>query len=142
MSEYQGIQQELRSLGQQWRNELRDMQREIDLLKEDFAAKEILYTEDLRNQRVQEIETKVRQREQYLNQRFGPEGDYFKRQQELLEPIQRRVFEAIAVVAEREGYDFVFDRSQQPTLLYAQPEWDLSNAVLLQLGINPDDTSN
>lgn len=140
--EYRGIQQELQSLSQKWRSELNEMQLEIDRLREDFTAKEILYTEDIRKQREQEIQNKVRLREEYMKQKFGPEGDYFQQQKELLEPIQRRVFEAIAVVAEREGYDFVFDRAQDPTLLFAQPEWSLTDEVLLQMGINPDDTSN
>lgn len=140
--EYQSIQQELQSLSQEWRSELSNMQREIDELKEDFNAKEILYTEEIRKQRNQEIQNKVRLREQYLNQKFGPEGEYFQRQKELLEPVQRKVFEAIAVVAEKEGYDFVFDRAQDTALLFAQSEWSLNSKVLLQMGINPDDTSN
>lgn len=140
--EYQSIQQKLQSLSREWKSELNEMELEIDQLKEDFASKEILYTEEIRKQREQEIQSKIRLREQYMDQKFGPEGDYFQRQKELLEPVQRRVFEAIAVVAEREGYDFVFDRAHDTTLLFAGSEWNLNEEVLLQMGINPDDTSN
>ena len=140
--EYQSIQQQLSSVSQEWRNELETMQQEIDKLKEDFEAREILYTEEIRKQREQEINNKIRQRQQYLEQKFGSEGEYFQQQKELLEPIQRQVFEAITTVAERDGFDFVFDRSQRTNILYSREEWNLNEEVLLELGIKPDETSN
>lgn len=140
--EYQSIQQQLRSLSQQWRTELEEMQQEIETLKEDFAAREILYTEEIRNQKKQEINNKIQQRQQYLEQKFGSEGDYFQRQKELLEPIQRKVFEAIAVVAEREGFDFVLDRTQNEDILFAREQWNLNDEVLSELGISTDNPSN
>lgn len=140
--EYQSIQQKLQALSREWKSELDEMQDEIDRLKEDFTSKEILYAEEIRKQREQEIQNKIRLREQYMNQKFGPDGDYFQQQKDLLEPIQRRIYEAIAVVAEREGYDFVFDRAQDVTLLFAKNEWNLNEEVMLQIGINPDGASN
>lgn len=140
--EYQSIQQQLRSLSQQWRTELEEMQQEIETLKEDFAAREILYTEEIRNQKKQEINNKIQQRQQYLEQKFGSEGDYFQQQKELLEPIQRKVFEAITVVAEREGFDFVLDRTQNNDILFAREQWNLNDEVLSELGITTDNPSN
>lgn len=140
--EYQSVQQQLRSISQEWRAELDEMQQEIERLKEDFSAREILYTEEIRKQKEQEINNKIQQRRQYLEQKFGAEGDYFQRQKELLEPIQRQVFEAIAAVAEREGFDFVFDRTQKAEILYAREQWNLNDEVLLELGITVDNPSN
>lgn len=140
--EYQSIQQQLRSLSQQWRTELEEMQQEIETLKEDFAAREILYTEEIRNQKKQEINNKIQQRQRYLEQKFGSEGDYFQQQKELLEPIQRKVFEAITVVAEREGFDFVLDRTQNNDILFAREQWNLNDEVLTELGITTENPSN
>lgn len=140
--EYQGIDQQLRQLSQEWKRELDRMDEEINRLREDFEAKEILYTEEVRKQRQEEIRQLVQQREQYLEQKFGADGDYYAQQKKLLEPIQRKIFQAINVVAEREGYDFVFDRSENTTMLYFAQEWNLNDEVLLELGINPNDTSN
>lgn len=140
--EYESIQQQLSLLSQEWRSELEKMQQNIDNLKEDFAAKEILYTDEIREQRQQEIQNAVQQRQQYLEQKFGPKGEYFQKQKELLEPIQRRVFEAITAVAERDGYDFIFDRSQNTSILYTRKQWNLNDEVLFELGISPDETSN
>lgn len=140
--EYESIQQQLRSLSREWRAELEEMQQEIDKLKEDFAAREILYTEEIRQQKEQQINVRIKQRQQYLEQKFGSEGEYFQKQKELLEPIQRKIFEAITVVAEREGFDFIFDRSQNTNILFARRQWNLNDEVLLELGISPEDTSN
>lgn len=140
--EYQSIQQQLRSLSQEWRAELDEMQQEIERLREDFSAREILYTEEIRKQKEQEINNKIQQRQQYLEQKFGAEGDYFKRQKELLEPIQRQVFEAITRVAERDSFDFILDRTQKTEILFAREQWNLNDEVLLELGIAVDNPSN
>jgi len=111
MPEYGGIEQRLNILSEGWRDELRQMENEIKELEEDFETREILYTEDFRQQRLNEIEARKNERNQYMEQKFGPNGDYFKQQRELLEPIQRQIFDAVNRIAIRDGYDFVFDRS-------------------------------
>lgn len=144
MPEYKGIDQQLRLLSQEWKRELDEMQNEIDRLKKDFSDREILYTEEVRKQKQEEIRQHVSQREQYLEEKFGAEGEYFQRQKALLEPIQRKVFEAINTVAERNGYDFVFDRAGDTRMLYFKQEWNLNDEVLIELGItqNRNETSN
>lgn len=140
--EYQSVQQQMRSLSQEWRTELEEMQQEIDKLNEDFSAREILYTEEIRKQKQEEINNKIKQRQQYLEQKFGSEGDYFQQQKELLEPIQRRIFEAITNIAERDGFDYIFDRNQNNDILFAREQWNLNDEVLSELGITNDNTSN
>lgn len=142
MSEYQGIQQQLSSISSEWNSKLEEMKQEIDQLKEDFQAKEILYTEELKQQKQQEIQNKVEQRQQYLDQKFGAKGEYFQKQKELLEPIQRKVFKAINTVAEEQNFDFVFDRAQNSNMLYGVNKWNLNDEVLQELGITLNDTSN
>lgn len=142
MSEYQGIQQQLRSVSSEWNAKLEEMKQEIDQLKEDFQAKEILYTEELKEQKKQEIQNKIEQRKQYLDQKFGAQGEYFQTQKELLAPIQRKVFEAINTVAEEQNFDFVFDRAQNSNMLYGVNEWNLNDEVLQELGITLNETSN
>lgn len=135
MSEYQGIQQQLSTLSSEWNKELDQMEQEIEQLKEDFEAKKILYTEELKKQKQQEIQNKVQQRQQYLDEKFGAKGEYFEKQKELLEPIQRKVFEAINKIANDQNFDFVFDRAQNSNMLYGEQEWNLNEEVLQELGI-------
>jgi outer membrane protein len=136
--EYSSIQQQLNLISAQWEAEIQRMETEIRQLQEDFNAKEILYTDEIRNQREQEIENKIQTKEAYVAQKFGPEGEYFTRQKELLEPIQRQVFAAVRAVAQRQNYDFVFDRSGDIYMVYANNAYNLNELILEELGIETD----
>ena len=140
--EYEGIKQRLGSISQSWKDELNEMQAEIEALKQDFDAKEILYTEDVRKQKEEEIKQKIQQREQFLDTRFGPDGQYFAQQQELLEPLQQRILNATTKIADRDGFDFIFDRSGDYMFMFTRQSWNLSDEVLLELGIQLDDPNN
>ncbi len=139
MPEYSGLEQRLRAINEEWRKEIEEMDIQLQRLEREFVAREILYTDEVRTQKLNEIETLKRQREQYINSRYGPEGEYFKQQQLILEPLQRRIMEAVETVSARDNYDFVFDRSGDFLFLFARSQWNLSNDVLLELGvqINP-----
>ncbi len=135
LPEYGGLEQRLRALATEWQQEMQAQQRVIDELKADYQAREILFTEEVREQKRVEIATKERALVQYEQSKFGPEGEYFRQQATLLEPIQRRVMAAIEAVATRDGYDFVFDRSGDFLFLYTRAQWNLSDEVLIELGI-------
>lgn len=137
--EYEGVTQQLELLSSGWKEEINRLENEIEEMEENFSAKEILYTDEIRNQKKQEITQKKQQKDTYLAQKFGPEGEYFTRQRELLEPIQRQVFTAVRAVAKRKDFDFVFDRSGDIYMVYAKNEWDVTNDILRELGIEIDD---
>src|SRR5699024_10252332 len=82
MTAYDGIQQQMQSISSEWNDELNGLEQEIQQLKEDFEAKEILYTDEMRMAKQQEIQNKVQQRQQFLEQKFGAEGEYFQRQKQ------------------------------------------------------------
>lgn len=133
--EYQGIQRQLDILSQEWRQQLDEMQQEIERLRQDYESKEILYSDEVRAEKQAQIRQRETARQQYLSQKFGPEGDYFQKQKELLEPIQRRVYEAVRMVAERQNIDFVFDRARNSSLLFGQKQWNLNEEVLQELDV-------
>lgn len=135
MPEYSGLEQRLRALNDGWREEILEMENEIASLEREFAAREILFTDEVRQQRLNEIETRKRQKDQFIQSRYGPEGEYFRQQQLILEPLQRRIMDAIEKISIRDNYDFVFDRSGDYLFLYARPQWNISEDVLLELGI-------
>jgi outer membrane protein len=139
--EYAGVDQRLRQLVTTWNEEIAELEKEIADLQEDFRAKEILFTPEVRREREQEINNKKRELERYINNRFGPEGDYYRQQRDLLEPIQRKIVEAVGKVATRDGYDFVFDRHGDYVFFFSRPQWDLSIEVLLEMGIQVDETT-
>jgi outer membrane protein len=142
LPEYKGLDQTLNQMTIQWEQEIQDEQKKLDELLTDFRAKEILFTDEVRKQKLTEIESLEKKIGQLRNQRFGPQGDYFKEQQRLLEPIQRKVWEAIETVASREDFDIIFDRSGEVLVMYARAEWDISKLVLEELGIDTEDLGN
>ncbi|MEX0662913.1 MAG: OmpH family outer membrane protein [Balneolaceae bacterium] len=142
MPEYSGIEQRLNLLSEGWENEIREIENEIEDLEEDFAAREILFTEEIREARRNEILNLQNQRDNLVQEKFGPEGEYFTSQKDLLEPIQRQIFQALHVVAERENYDFVFDRAEDTRFLYTTQEWNITENIMLELGLDIDSLSN
>ena len=69
---------------------------------------------------------------------FGPEGELFRQQDQLMKPVQERVLAAVEEVATRQGYDYVFDKSGDYLFLFAREEHDLSLDVLEELGIDTE----
>lgn len=136
MPEYSGIEQRLVLLSENWRQEIREKEQEIFELERDFEAREILFTDEIREQRLNEINRKKTELERFIEDKFGPRGEYFSRQKELLEPIQRLIFDALTRIASRDGFDFVFDRTDGTRFLFARQEWNLTGEVMLELGID------
>lgn len=135
ITEYRTAQSNLDRLAQQWQGELDQLQREVDDLARDFEARELLFTDEERDRKRQEIVAKEQELESRRIQRFGPEGELFREQQRQMRPIQERVLEAIDQVARDEDYDYVFDKSGDFLFLYAKTDHDISDLVLDELGI-------
>lgn len=142
MPEYSGIEQRLNLLSDNWQNDIREMESEIEELERDFEAREILFTDEVRQQRLTEIENLKQQRDRFVEDKFGPRGEYFRTQQDLLEPIQRQIFDALTRVATRNNYDFVFDRAQETRFLFTRQEWNLTERVMLEMGLDVEITRN
>ena len=87
LPEYGGIEQRLQLLSSGWQQEAQEMLDEVTALEEDYKAKEILYTEEIRTQKLAEIAQKKIQHQSFLQQKFGPSGEYLQQQSDLLEPI-------------------------------------------------------
>lgn len=139
--EYATAQQTLDRLEQQWEEQLQEQEQEIEQMKEEFQARELLYTEEERKQRRQSIRQAEQELQQLRKQYFGPEGQLYQRQRELLRPIQERVFEAVQEIATAEGYDYVFDKSGDYMFMYTRAQYDLSDEVLRELGIDVENSN-
>lgn len=136
--EYEGVQQQLDVLSSQWKTEIDEMQTEIEELEEDFEAKEVLYTDEVREERLAEIRRKKQEKERFTAEKFGPEGEYYSRQRELLEPIQRQVYTAVRTIARRQNFDFVFDRSGDIYMVFSNDEYNINEDIFRELGIETE----
>jgi outer membrane protein len=138
MPEYATVQQKLDKLEQQWRKEIEQKRKKVQKLEQEFEARELLYTDEERKRKRQAIQQARTEAEQLRQQYFGPEGELYTRQKELMRPLQERILEATESVATADGYDYVVDQKGEALFLYARDEHDLSDRVLRELGINVD----
>ena len=111
------------------------MQTELDKMYKDFEAEQVMLSEDLRKKREDQLFVKEKTLRDLQRKRFGFEGDLFKKRQELIKPIQDRVYNAVQKLAVQRGYDFILDKSEGITVIFADPKLEKSDDVLKELGI-------
>lgn len=142
LPEYATVQQKLEKLETQWRDEIQKKREQVQQLQEEYRAWELLYTEEERAKKRKAIDRAQREVEQLRQKYFGPEGRLYTQQKELMRPIQERVLNAAEEVATTEGYDFVLDKAGKVLFMYAREEHNLTQSVLQELGINPEQATS
>jgi outer membrane protein len=135
---YIEAQKQLDALSVKWQKEIEEKYAQIDKLYKAFQAEQILLTEEMKKRRQDEILQREKEVKDLQKQRFGYEGDLFKKKQELVKPIQDKIYNAIKKYATDQSYAVIFDKSSDLTMLYANPKYDKSDAILKILGIKPD----
>jgi len=136
MSDYKDAQGKLDNLSKAWQDEIDKKMAEVDKMYKGYQAEKPMLSEDMRKKREDEIVSKEKEAKDLQKQRFGYEGDLFKKRQEYVKPIQDRVFNAVQKMASSKAYDMVLDKAGGVTLFYADPKLDRSEDVLKILGIN------
>ena len=135
MPEYKASQKQLDDVAATWQKELDQMQFDLDKMYKDLDAEQVMLTADLRKKREDQILTKEKTLRNLQRQRFGFEGDLFKKRQELIKPIQDKVYNAVQKIAVQRGYDFILDKSEGITVICADPKLEKSEDVLKELGV-------
>jgi len=133
--EYITAKEKLDKLAEKWTKEIEDRYAAVKTKKGNFEREEVLLPAEEKTKRKSEIEKLEKEAVDLQTQHFGANGDYFEKRQELVKPIQDRVYTAMKKVAKRDGYAFVFDKANQSNLLYAEKEYDISESVLEEMGI-------
>lgn len=128
--EYKTAQDELNQLSVQWQKEIEGKYSEIDQLYKAYKADEVLLTEDMKQKRQTEIEQKEQEVKDLQKQRFGVGGDLFKKRQELVKPLQDKIYTAVQDLAEKENLAVIFDKSSDLTMLYTNTKYDKSDEIL------------
>ena len=135
--EYAEAQAQIDELSQEWQKEIEAKFAEVDKMYKDYQAQSVLLPEDMKKKKEQEIVDKEREAKELQRQRYGKDGDLFKKRQELIKPIQERIYNAIQEISTDGNYMIVFDKAGGLSILYANPKYDLSDEVLDNLGANP-----
>lgn len=134
--EYKAAKSELDKASGDWQKEIEAKYAEIDKLYKAYQAEQILLTDDLRKKRENEIVNREKEAKDLQKQRFGVDGDLFKKRMELVKPIQDKVYTAVKTVAEKGGIAIIFDKASDMMMLYANAKYDKSDDVLSFLGYN------
>jgi outer membrane protein len=132
--EYAEAQAQIDELSQQWQKEIEAKFAEVDKMYQDYQAQSVLLPEDMKKKKEQEIVDKEREAKNLQKQRYGKDGDLFKKRQELIKPIQERIYNAIQEISVDGNYMIVFDKSGSVSIMYANPKYDISDEVLDNLG--------
>jgi outer membrane protein len=133
--EYKDAQKKLDETAAAWQKEIDDQQTELDKMYRDFEAEQVMLSDELKKKREDQLFNKEKNLRDLQRKRFGFEGDLFKKRQELVLPIQNRVYNAIQKMAVARGYDFILDKSEGITVIFADPKLDKSEDVLREMGV-------
>ena len=135
LTEYKAAQKQLNEISQKWESDLKILKDEVDKLYKDYKAEEILLSPTQRKEREDAIVAKEEAIKKFEQEKFGVNGELFKKRQELIKPIQDKVFVAIQKVAKNNGLDFIFDKSANMNILFSNPKFDRSDDVLDEMGV-------
>lgn len=132
--EYTDAQTELDELAQKYQEEVEAEFKKVDELYKAYQAEEVLLPEDLKKKKEQEIVEQEKAARELQKKYFNPDGELYKKRQELVEPIQEKVYNAIQQLSVESNYSFVFDKSGSLSILYSDPKLDISDDVLDEIG--------
>ncbi len=133
--EYKDADKKLQAVSLQWQKEIDDKQATLDKMYKNYEAEQFMLTDELKKKREEELFVKEKEIRDLQKRRFGYEGDLFKERQRLVKPIQDKVYNAIQKIAVAKAFDFVLDKSEGITIIFADPKLDKSDDVLKELGI-------
>lgn len=132
--EYQSAQNTLETLSVEWQQEIEKKFSNIEKLYKAYQSEAVLLPEDVKVKRQDEIIQKEKEVKDLQKKRFGTDGDLFKKRQELVKPIQDRLYTAIEEYASDNNYSLILDRSNSSFMMYVNPKMDKSDDVLKKLG--------
>ncbi|MDR1346678.1 MAG: OmpH family outer membrane protein [Bacteroidales bacterium] len=136
MPDYTEAQAELDRIATVWQKEIEAKFAKIDSMYKKYQVESITLPDKIKKSREEAIIKAENEAKDLQKRRFGKDGDLFKKREELVKPIQDRVFTAIDEYAKERGYAFVFDVAGSMTIVYADPKWDINDQVMQKLGIS------
>ena len=135
MPEYKDADTKLQVVSDQWQKDIDTRQAALDKMYKDYDAEQYMLSDELKKKREDELFNKEKEVRDLQKKRFGYQGDLFTERQKLVKPIQDKVYNAVQKIAAARGYDFILDKSEGITVIFADPKLDKSDDVLHELGV-------
>lgn len=140
MPEYKKAQDEINQLSEAWEKEIQDMSKKIESMYSAYNAEQVLLTDEMKKDRSDAIQKKEVELKDYQKKVFGFGGLFFLKKQELIKPIQDKVWDAVDKVAKQNNLAILFDKSGELVMIYTDPRYDYTDFVLDELGLgDPND---
>jgi outer membrane protein len=140
MPEYAKAQEEINQLSEAWEKEITEMDKKIKAMYSDLQAEQVLLTDEMKKERTAAIEKKESELKEYQKKVFGFGGLFFLKKQELIKPIQDKVWDAVDKAAKQNNLAIVFDKAGELVMIYTDPRYDYTDFVLDELGLgDPND---
>lgn len=131
--DYADAMNQLEQKAQKWKQEVEIKRTAMNVLKDNLKTERVLLTKELIEEREEEIAFQEKELLDYQEKRFGPKGDLMIQKTVLVKPIQDQIFTIVQDVAEQRKFDFIFDRSSDLTMLFADRKHDISEFVVRKL---------
>ncbi|MEP6615054.1 MAG: OmpH family outer membrane protein [Ginsengibacter sp.] len=135
LPEYKAAQTKLDQFSAQWQQEIDKKSFDLEKMYKDYDAEQVMLSDELKKKREDELFNHEKELKDLQKKRYGYEGDIFKKRQELIKPIQDKVYNAVQRLAVAKLYDFILDKSEGITVIFADPKLDRSDDVLKELGV-------
>lgn len=135
MPEYKKAQESLDKIAADWQKEIESKMKEVEVMYQKFQAEQPLLTDKMKDERIAAIEAKEKEIKDYQKQKFSPNGELFKKRQELIQPVQDKIYDEVQKLAKMKSYDIIFDKSSGASMIYSNPKLNLSDEILKSLGI-------
>lgn len=135
LPEYKQAQTKLDEISAQWQKEIDAKLQDVDRMYKSYQSEQVMLSDDMKKKREDEIIKKEKEAKDIQKKKFGFEGELFKKRQELVKPVQDKVYNAVQKMAASKAYDIIFDKSSDLSIFYADNKIDKSDDVLKELGI-------
>jgi len=132
--EFNSAQTRIDALTVEWQKEIEAKFAEIDRLYRTYQNQAVLLPEEMKRKREEEIINKEREVKELQQKRFGQNGDLFRKREELIRPIQEKIYKALEEVAKEGNYAVIFDKAGSLSMLFTDPKFDISEEVLTKMG--------
>jgi outer membrane protein len=130
LPEAQDAQRQIDNLVAEWQGELAKMQNDWQKKYEEYDKKKLILTDQLRVQSEKELQELDKKIADYRTKKFGQNGELFIKQNELMKPVQNKIFKVVQDIAKEDDYDYIFDKSADIILMYSKDKYDLTSKVL------------
>ena len=131
---YEMTNEQLGQLSERWQSEVEKLQQEAQTMFKNYQSDLVFLSAEMKDKRENEIVQKEQEAMELKRKYFGMEGELYKRRDQLMKPIMDEIYEAVKAIATDKGYQLVLDRASATSVIFASPQIDISNEVLLKLG--------